>query len=570
MSDLTIYDRQDVLGTTYPGFDNSATHMDSPWWSFIQAISNGEVITSDTDRNFNFNTLEWETQQTIQVSLAGNQYTTVRFAGEAYNEKESLSVNSRMVYTHTNINLLINDEKFLSGQQLNVKTYSKDDVITGSNMPDKIWGYSGDDRLIGNGGDDELVGGDGNDTLFGDDGSDTLYGGAGSDTIYGGAGNDRIEDTDTYDVDFQTTGWDSVYGEDGDDTVIANFGFERVEGGSGNDSIYGAITYVHFADGGDGDDFFSSVRGNIYGGNGDDTVTHWRDHKNYALSKLPDSNLDTVTITYYWGSVYTIAHQVESFQFRDITIPLDEIIYTGGYSTVASTSIDPVYRFYNTRDKAFFYTSSSDERDYIINNSMPKYSNLDYSEMVTETEHRYITANGYARFYDEPQTNFNGTYEGKVLMNTNGGSGQGALPSESKFFIYDDVGEDLSWPYVYQGSTFGAAHSYLSSDALVPLYRFYNTDTGHHFFTASKDEADMVKAKAASGEWPFNYEGTAFNVYSRNPNYDSSGEVLPVYRFYSPSLNRHFFTGDATEANRMQLTGIWDYEGVGFFGEILG
>ena len=80
----------------------------------------------------------------------------------------------------------------------------------------------------------------------------------------------------------------------------------------------------------------------------------------------------------------------------------------------------------------------------------------------------------------------------------------------------------------------------------------------------------MVKAKAESGEWPFNYEGTAFNVYSSDPNPGSSGEELAIHRVYSPSLNRHFTTGDLNEVENMKLTGLWNYEGVGFFGEILG
>ena len=80
----------------------------------------------------------------------------------------------------------------------------------------------------------------------------------------------------------------------------------------------------------------------------------------------------------------------------------------------------------------------------------------------------------------------------------------------------------------------------------------------------------MIKGKISSGEWPFNYEGTRFNVYSSDPTPNSSGDELAVHRFYSPSLNRHFFTGDAEEATKMQLTGIWNYEGVAFYGEILG
>jgi len=55
-----------------------------------------------------------------------------------------------------------------------------------------------------------------------------------------------------------------------------------------------------------------------------------------------------------------------------------------------------------------------------------------------------------------------------------------------------------------------------------------------------------------------------------DPTPNSQGEEIAVHRFYSPSLNRHFYTADLTEVDQMQLTGIWNYEGIGFFGEVLG
>lgn len=129
-----------------------------------------------------------------------------------------------------------------------------------------------------------------------------------------------------------------------------------------------------------------------------------------------------------------------------------------------------------------------------------------------------------------------------------------------------DSNTDSSWPYVYQGSTFEAAHTYSGTS---PLYRFYNTETGHHFFTANEDEKNFVLSKSESGEWPFNYEGVAMQVYLSDPT-SGDGQELPVHRFYSPSENRHFFTGDELEAEAIKLTGTWNYEGIGFFGEVLG
>ena len=125
----------------------------------------------------------------------------------------------------------------------------------------------------------------------------------------------------------------------------------------------------------------------------------------------------------------------------------------------------------------------------------------------------------------------------------------------------ENVGE---WPYVYQGSTFEAAHTYTGT---VALQRFYNTSTHHHFFTSSATEAATVKANIASGAWPFLYEGVSFLVYATDPNPSSVGQEIPVERFYSATLNRHFFTADTTEMAQIRLTGLWVDEGVGFWGE---
>ena len=154
----------------------------------------------------------------------------------------------------------------------------------------------------------------------------------------------------------------------------------------------------------------------------------------------------------------------------------------------------------------------------------------------------------------------------KAFFYTSSEAEKAYVLSNSKF----NSSNDDEWPYVFQGATFEAAHSYLNSTTLAPVFRFYNYETGHHFFTISEAEAEMVKAKSASGEWPFNYEGTRFSVYSGDPTPDFQGDEIAVHRFYSPTLNRHFFTADTEEVTLIGLTGVWDYEGVAFWGEGLG
>jgi len=467
-------------------------------------------------------------------------------------------------------------------------------------------------------GDDVVYGYAGDDTIYAEGGDDIIYGGSGHDTLYGGDGNDRIVGGD---------GQDAVYGGDGNDTIIVGLGDYAIYGGSGNDTIHSNYYYNTNIQGGDGDDLFINPQGKVYGGDGEDTVTFHRDSTNYILSKSPGDNV--IKVSFYSGYTMLFATSVESFQFRDKTISAADVGYIGDYSSVIEDrtnhrapytydtrdysieeSAHVVYRLYNTRYKAYFYTSNSDERDTVIFNSAPRYTSgdgvFDYSktdtgtyytwkgrsDLVTNTENlpginlyrnfegmsyrssepkdlsKYLAYYEHVDYYGDTRTqavsifDYNGTITVPILD----------IPSrenltESKIFVPDSYGLDTSWPYVYQGSTFEVAHTY--SNYLAPVQRFFNYETGHHFYTTNADEAAHVKAKSAAGEWPYNYEGTGFNVYSQDPNPGYSGSELEIHRFFNPTSGRHFFTGDVEEANLVKLTGLWNYEGIAFFGETI-
>ena len=183
-------------------------------------------------------------------------------------------------------------------------------------------------------------------------------------------------------------------------------------------------------------------------------------------------------------------------------------------------------------------------RDAIIDTAALKYYGT-YAAPLTgsvSSVYRFFNTNDNAFFYTNSSTE-----RDTVLANS----------SVTK----ENVGE---WPYVYQGSTFETAHTYTGTTS---LQRFYNTSTRHHFFTSSATEAATVKANIASGAWPFLYEGVSFLVYATDPNPSSVGQEIPVERFYSATLDRHFFTADTTEMAQIRLTGLWVDEGVGFWGE---
>lgn len=91
----------------------------------------------------------------------------------------------------------------------------------------------------------------------------------------------------------------------------------------------------------------------------------------------------------------------------------------------------------------------------------------------------------------------------------------------------------------------------------VPVFRFFNTSTGAHFYTASAAERDFVIAT-----WPqFAYEGEKFRVLSA-----PVPGTLPVYRFFNTQTGVHFYTAD--EAEKDHVIATWPqflFEGIAYY-----
>jgi hypothetical protein len=67
----------------------------------------------------------------------------------------------------------------------------------------------------------------------------------------------------------------------------------------------------------------------------------------------------------------------------------------------------------------------------------------------------------------------------------------------------------------------GAAAAW--AESAVPVYRFFNDQTGTHFYTTSTLERDIVLSR-----WPqFLYEGPVFYAYL-----GATPDTKPVYRFF--------------------------------------
>jgi hypothetical protein len=110
--------------------------------------------------------------------------------------------------------------------------------------------------------------------------------------------------------------------------------------------------------------------------------------------------------------------------------------------------------------------------------------------------------------------------------------------------------------YNYEGASFAALETPTSSSEEV--HRFFNTQTGTHFYTISDFEADVIQQNSPQ----FNYEGTAYHAYEQ-----SEGGTIPLYRFYRSDTGTHFYTPSLGERDSVidTLGDIYNYEGIAYY-----
>ncbi len=94
----------------------------------------------------------------------------------------------------------------------------------------------------------------------------------------------------------------------------------------------------------------------------------------------------------------------------------------------------------------------------------------------------------------------------------------------------------------------------------MPVYRFWSPVVGKHFYTLNEAEKAILLSRY-SRVWT--YEGVAFRAFA-SPTDDG---LAPVHRFWSASSGAHFYTLDEAEKDKLidSYAGIWTYEGIAFY-----
>lgn len=91
-----------------------------------------------------------------------------------------------------------------------------------------------------------------------------------------------------------------------------------------------------------------------------------------------------------------------------------------------------------------------------------------------------------------------------------------------------------------------------------PLYRFFQSQTGLHFYTAELSEKEQLISNSELG---FNYEGEVGNVYAAGSAAVGSG---PVSRFYNANTNQHFYAFDQLQVDALAKLPSNQYEGIAY------
>lgn len=120
-------------------------------------------------------------------------------------------------------------------------------------------------------------------------------------------------------------------------------------------------------------------------------------------------------------------------------------------------------------------------------------------------------------------------------------------------------GETVTIPTVQV--TGGGTPPVTDPPAGVTVYRFFNSQSGAHFFTASLEERNLIISTYQVAQWK--YEDAAYIAYPTQ-----IAGTVPLYRFWSNDYQGHFFTTSLDERNYVMShydTNTWNYEGIAFY-----
>lgn len=247
-----------------------------------------------------------------------------------------------------------------------------------------------------------------------------------------------------------------------------------------------------------------------------------------------------------------------------------------GCSEATGTRISCVWSLFNPGTNKYTFTISYDERNFLIASgylykgvafyginpvapglgNVPVYSirsNDNGSLLTTDIDEYHILVSAGWKdqgigFYADPSGSNSGYNVYRMYKPS----------TDSHQFASSDaqVNDLKAAGYAQEGIAFSSM-SLVRQEVAPPanqelVYRFGSMPGNRHFWTSSIYERDdMITAG-------YRYEGVAWKATTAQTN-------KPVYRLYSPTMQKHLFTTDANERDVLRQTASWSYEGVAWY-----
>lgn len=284
----------------------------------------------------------------------------------------------------------------------------------------------------------------------------------------------------------------------------------------------------------------------------------WEASVNVAIT---GSGIIRVSPSYVFRSSSTLSGQtiyMENANGRGGTVEFDN----GGIQNTAT-----IYNF--SRSNQILLTTQSYDDTRITTANGVTTINLDSNDVVVGQ----VTLNGT---YSPSQLTITSSFQGTRLMTSISTTVADTASTTGVYRFFDtytgthfftaDLGERDSVlannnNLIEETNGFGAVVS--SDPNSKPVFRFYDNVRGTHFFTASVSERDSVIASRSDLLYEPNstfYENTV-----------ALPGTLPVYRFFDRNLGTHFYTGDQNEFNGLTTQSSATYradftfEGISFY-----
>ena len=109
--------------------------------------------------------------------------------------------------------------------------------------------------------------------------------------------------------------------------------------------------------------------------------------------------------------------------------------------------------------------------------------------------------------------------------------------------------------FSYENTSYRAIDPLTGNSEATSVYRFLNQDTGVHLYTIDENERDFLQTSDN-----FSFEGEAFSAYQTQVE-----GSIPIYRFFNSTTGAHFYTPSASERDAVADLPDYQSEGIAYY-----